>query len=49
MTIKLGKKIIEIWSKQTIKKNFELVTTKTQLKRGTNEVRVSHIAFQNNK
>jgi hypothetical protein len=31
------------------KKNFELIVARTQLKRGANEERVSHIAFQNKK
>jgi hypothetical protein len=33
----------------TIKKNFELVVVRTQLKIGANEEKVSHIAFQNKK
>jgi len=31
------------------KKNFELTITRTQLKSGANEERVSHIAFQSKK
>jgi hypothetical protein len=34
---------------RTIKTNFELVATRTQLKRGTNEERISHIGFLSKK